>query len=321
MSNKKKLQKIMAEDDQMFQAMSSKQFGRGPIALRTVEQPKKSPPKKRVRKAVRGVSQFTVSPFGVFDALSSSLTASMFPVPQASDKVDASKDVDESEADDSPVQAVPPQANRGEEAPAPTGNNNQLSQDSRDTGSASVEAPEAEDEPQDFDLDPQPSQDVPSLFEPIDASRESDIPDVEVPSLTEVTSGNEPVDFNTPESREIELIVNHDFGIEDDQDPPTLVEKRRERAQNESDAAARNFARRQAPPIAGIPDPVPIQPIRFEGEAEGPNGDEALMAKDRATTQQLEFSQAMVDITEKMALEMQALSIRLRNVELLLDRL
>jgi len=46
-----------------------------------------------------------------------------------------------------------------------------------------------------------------------------------------------------------------------------------------------------------------------------------LIAQDRAATQQLEFARSMVDITEKMAIELQAISIRLRTVELFLDRM
>lgn len=330
MSNKKKLQKIMAEDDRAFQAMSSKQFGRGPIALRSVEQPaKKSPPKKkRASREARGVSQFTVSPFGVFDALSSSLTASMFPLPQASDKVDAGKDDEQGEADESPVQAVSSQASRGEEVSKASGVDNQLPQDSRATEATSVD-----------ELDKDRAQDKFSsanLFNKLDVVPgytfhvRDDGPDVgdmaERMSLGEENNlGPDGVRYdyrtdNLPDNPFKEL--PEEEPEEDEPEINPLVQKRRDRAQSERAAAARNFSQqRQAPPILGIPDPVPIRPIQFEGEAPGPNGDETLITQDRAATQQIEFAQSMVDITEKMALELQAISIRLRTVELLLDRM
>lgn len=308
----KKLQRIVAEDDRMFQAMSSKQFGKGPIALRSAEQPKSTPPKKKKprRVASRGESQFNVMSLGVLDALSNSIYSGTLQKQEEPIEVGANQGDEQGEATGSPEQAVLPKASGKQEEGDTSSDNNQLPQDSRDT-----EPPELSD----FSLEEQSPQEIDSLFSEIEVSRETSVPEFKVPSPTEVNSMGDVTDFKTEAAQEIEDLA--DIDIEDgESEVQSLVQSRRDRAGRESAAAARNFQRSQAPPVLGIPDPTPMRRINLDGDTAAPNDSEQLMAQDNSMTQQMQFSQATVDIMEKMAIELQALSVRLRTVELWLDR-
>lgn len=311
----KKLQRIVAEDERAFQAMTSKQFGKGPIALRSVEQPKSNPPKKKKPRKVasRGESQFNVLSLGVLDALSNSIYSGTLQAPEMPVEMVAGEGDQQSPPTPPAEQEVPSKASREQKESAPEASDDQLPPDPRDT-----QPPEVDD---DFSLEEQQPQDIGNLFNEIEVSRESPVPqEVKVPSATEVTSVGDESIFRTEAAHEVEDLVNEDLGIEDEDEPISLVQSRRDDARRESAAAARNFQRSQAPPILGIPDPAPMRRIELDEQTVAPNDDEKLMAQDNAMTRQMQFSQATVDIMEKMAIELQALSVRLRTVELWLDR-
>lgn len=111
-----------------------------------------------------------------------------------------------------------------------------------------------------------------------------------------------------------------------------LVSRRRAKARRESEAAARNFRRRRGenvppPPIAGIPNPIPnnndfdLGILPGEEKGQGVSPDEKRVAENTSASGTLEFAKSTTELMEKMGTEMQALAVRIRNIENMIDRL
>lgn len=111
----------------------------------------------------------------------------------------------------------------------------------------------------------------------------------------------------------------------DDKPMSPLVQKRREEAWREKSAAARNFQKQHGEyspgPIPGIPNPAPIRDLGDGGEKQVVSDDDKMVAMDAAATGASEFAQGVVDVITKLTDELKALSVRVRNIELVLDRL
>lgn len=107
--------------------------------------------------------------------------------------------------------------------------------------------------------------------------------------------------------------------------------KRRARAKREKEAAARNFRRQRGenvpPPIMGIPDPAPMNgaggggTIGGDQSAEGVTQEESAMATNAAVSAATEYAKQVADLLDKVTTELAALTVRVRNMELLIDRL
>lgn len=111
-----------------------------------------------------------------------------------------------------------------------------------------------------------------------------------------------------------------------------LVSKRRAKARKESGAAARNFRRQRGenvppPPIAGIPNPIPSNDdfdlgiLPGEEKGQGVSPDEKRVAENTSASGTVEFAKSTTELMEKMGTEMQALAVRIRNIENMIDRL
>lgn len=338
----KRLKQIMSEDERLFKAMSPEQFGKGPPALKSIPKAKANPQiKKDQRKANRGISQFNVLPFGVLDALSNTLFKTSQGKQEGVESLGESQGAEQSTSaapTESPVSQDGPRAEE-EKASASVGSELQVDQ-------SGVQPPIDVD----FDIESPfkdaDSDNLGSLFAQDDVlspNFQMDSMDVASPDLTMISKGTS---FKTPEAQEVE-----DLAEEGGQDElPPQVRKRREAAERERQAAARNYHRnrgqfvqqREGPqeepeqeqsttessespstPVMGIPAPVPIS--KLEGEqtqVDAASSDEEMLGRmDAAVSQSTELAGAMADVLDKMIAELTSLSVRVRNMELLLDRL
>lgn len=337
----KRLKQIMSEDERLFKAMSPEQFGKGPPALKSIPKAKVNPQiKKDQRKANRGISQFNVLPFGVLDALSNTLFKTSQGKQESIESLGESQGAEQSTSaapTESPVSQDGPRAEE-EKASASVGSELQVDQ-------SGVQPPIDVD----FDIESPfkdaDSDNLGSLFAQDDVlspSFQMDSMDVGSPDLTMISKGTS---FKTPEAQEVEDLAED--GGQDELRP--LVRKRRERAERERQAAARNFAKsrgqfqqQESPeedpeqeqstaqssespstPVMGIPAPVPIS--KLEGEqtqVDAASSDEEMLGRmDAAVSQSTELAGAIADVMDKMITELTSLSVRVRNMELLLDRL
>lgn len=337
----KRLKQIMSEDERLFKAMSPEQFGKGPPALKSIPKAKANPQiKKDQRKANRGISQFNVLPFGVLDALSNTLFNTSQGKQEGVESLGESQGAEQSTSaapTESPVSQDGPRAEE-EKASASVGSELQVDQ-------SGVQPPIDVD----FDIESPfkdaDSDNLGSLFAQDDVlspNFQMDSMDVGSPDLTMISKGTS---FKTPEAQEVEDLAEE--GGQDDL--PPLVRKRRERAERERKAAARNFARSRgqfqqqegpqeepeqeqsttessespSTPVMGIPAPVPIAKLQGEQEqVDAASSDEEMLGRmDAAVSQSTELAGAMADVMDKMITELTSLSVRVRNMELLLDRL
>ena len=307
----KKLKQIMAFDDQLFKAMSPEQFGKGPPALRTVK-PKSKPQQKEPRKRNHGVSQFDVLPLGVLDALSTSLLRASQGKQEVDEEVDEIESVEQGSQAPSTAETIPATSSRATEAKA--------TQDPRPK--LQVDQPSPDPAPDvDFGTEePVQREDFSNLFSQETVTRpEFEAPEIETPkSGIEIPEASE---FETPESIEVRQLASDS----DDSSVPDLVQARRNRAESERRAAADNFQEQQQQPILGIPNPAPIKPMPWEGQKFDADGnlfeEEKGLGMDAVASGAVEFAQHTVGVLDRLVVEFMALSIRVRNMENLLDRM
>jgi hypothetical protein len=81
------------------------------------------------------------------------------------------------------------------------------------------------------------------------------------------------------------------------------------------------------PPIAGIPNPIPsgddfeLANIPGEEKADSVTSDEKRVAENASSSGTVEFAKSTTGLLEKMGTEMQALAVRIKNIENMIDRL
>lgn len=337
----KRLKQIMSEDERLFKAMSPEQFGKGPPALKSVPKAKANPQiKKDQRKANRGISQFNVLPFGVLDALSNTLFKTSQGKQEGAESLGESQGAEQIASAATTESPFPQDGQRTEEEKASARVGSELQVDQSGVQSPIDVEFDIESPFKDADSDS-----LGSLFSQdnvLSPSIQMDSMDAGSHDLTMISKG---MSFKTPEAQEVE-----DFAESDSKDElPPLVRKRRERAERERQAAARNFARSRQPfqqqespeeepeqeqpvaessqspstPVMGIPAPVPIAKLEGEqAQIDAASSDEEMLGRlDAAVSQSTELAGAMASVMDKMITELTSLSVRVRNMELLLDRL
>lgn len=307
----KRLQRIIAEDEKLFRAMQPGGNGKGAAAIRGEKKPdsKKPRKKKKSKKVSSGVSQFDVFSFGVVDAIQRAMAPVSSPVRETPEEVEASSGAEQGPQVTAAVpQALPP--NRGsQESQKDSRPNPEPREDKRDAepdyGLSESDLPEdiefefAQEEP---DVNAGFSQ----TMDPIDVQGGSDL-------------GLDDFSFESPVVKEVQALADPE--IKSDVKIP-LVQKRRERAQKERQAAAKNFQQQQQAPILGIPNPVPMQHADQDHRVDmAVNEDEASLAIDETANTASALMRNLVDLADRFSEEMQALSVRVRNIELVLDRL
>jgi len=311
----KKLKQIMAFDDQLFRAMSPEQFGKGPPALRTIKQKPKPQQKKDSRKPNHGVSQFDVLPLGVLDALSTSLLRASQGNQEVNEEMDEIESVEQGSQAPSPAETIPTTGTRAAEAKAsPTASPKLQSSQPSIESSQDVDFGLGETD-QGADLD--------SLFNQETVSPPSfSTPKIDTPLAS--IGIPEASEFETPEAMEVRELADDEFQVEQDS-VPDLVKSRRDRAQIERKAAAENFQEQQAQPILGIPNPAPMRQMELDGQKFDSDGnalgEEKGLGMDAVVSQATEFAQHTVSVMDKLTMELMAISVRVRNIENLLDRM
>ena len=309
----KRLQRIMAEDQKLFRAMQPGGNGKGAAAIRGEKKPDSKKPrkkKKRTKKVSSGVSQFDVLAFGVVDAIQRAMAPVSSPARETIEEVETSSDVEQGP----PVAATVPQAlpqNRGSQEsqkdPSPNSESREVKRDAEPDYSLS-ESPIPEDD--EFEFIPE-EPDVNAGFSPT-------IDPINVQGGADL--GLDDFSFESPEVKEVQALAAPEIKGEKKQAP--LVQKRRERAQKERQAAAKNFQQQQQAPILGIPNPVPMQHADQDHRVDmAANPDEVALAIDETANAASGLLRNLVDLMDKFSEEVQALSARVRNIELVLDRL
>ena len=313
----KRLQRIIAEDEKLFRAMQPGQVAKGAAAIRGSEkpEPKKPVKKKSQRRVEKGVSQFNVFSFGVVDAIQRAMAPVSPPAREAIEEVEAGADVKQGQTDASAVQAVPSKASGSQEGTQSASDDSKPRESQRD------------DEP-DYGLE-NPFQELPDepLVLPSQNQPEytyhfrDDTPDM----AGFIQDSMDRLDLNTgfdgePDNPFEEL----DEDVVEDAKPEAnpLVQKRRDRAESERKAAAKNFKEQQQAPILGIPNPVPMQHADQDYRVDmAVNPEEGALVIDESVNAASTLMRGMVELMDRFAEEMQALSVRVRNIELVLDRL
>jgi hypothetical protein len=353
MSVDKRLQKIMQADDRLFRAMEPGQFGRSSALKSTEKRSQKRTNKKKKRDQARirkATSQFDVGLFagltGVLDVLTKGIVGGS---PEVDDGMEEGEDTEQGQDEATSGQESPQKGGRVQEEKKPEARSDQPPKPRSPSLLTGV-----------VDKKDDPASDENFLANSTDENPFVEIPDenpfVEVP---EDNSKSDQLDVfvQNPKSDQFfsdMLGVKFDFRV----DAPDLggmdsgsgnapsqgsastpkakgseskgkisprVQKRREAAQKEKEAAARNFRRQRGeqvpPPVAGIPEPAPISDPGAQGEQQVVNDGEKLGAMDAAASKATEFAQSMVNVMGKLATELQALAVKVRNIESVVDRL
>ena len=309
----KRLQRIIAEDEKLFRAMQPGGNGKGAAAIRGEKKPDSKKPrkkKKRSKKVSSGVSQFDVFSFGVVDAIQRAMAPVSSPAREAIEEVETSSDVEQGP----PVAATVPQAlpqNRGSQEspkdPRPNPEPREPKRDAEPDYSLSEPTAPEEDEFEFAQEEPEVNAGFSPTIDPINVQGGSDL-------------GLEDFSFESPVVKEVQALATPEVKGEKKQSP--LVQKRRERAQAERQAAAKNFQQQQQAPILGIPNPVPMQHADQDHRVDmAVNPEEGAMVIDESTNAASTLMRGLVDLADKFAEEMQGLSVRIRTIEMLLDRL
>ena len=311
----KRLQRIMAEDERLFRAMQPGQVAKGAAAIRGSDKPspKKPVKKKSQKRAEKGVSRFDVFSFGVVDAIQRAMAPVNPPVREAIEEVEASSDVKQGQTDASAVQAVSPKTSGSQEGAPSSSVDTKPRESQRDAEpDYSLENPFQELPDEQLVL---PSQNQPEYTYHF----RDDVPDME--GLIQDSMDRLGLDAGFSDEPDNPFEELDEDGVEDAKpEASPLVQKRRERAESERKAAAKNFKEQQAP-ILGIPNPVPMQHAdQNQGVNAAANPDETALAIDESVNAASELARAMVDLMDKFSTEMTALSVRVRNLELAMDR-
>ena len=320
----KRLQRIIAEDEKLFRAMQPGGNGKGAAAIRGEKKPDSKKPrkkKKRTKKVSSGVSQFDVFSFGVVDAIQRAMAPVSSPAREAIEEVETSSDVEQGP----PVAATVPQAlpqNRGSQEspkdPRPNPEPREPKRDAEPDYSLSESPTPEEGEFEFAQEEPEVNAGFSPTIDPINVQGGADLGlddfSFESPVVKEVQA------LAAPEVKEVQALTAPEVKGEKKQSP--LVQKRRERAQKERQAAAKNFQQQQQAPILGIPNPVPMQHADQDHRVDmAANPDEVALAIDETANAASGLLRNLVDLMDKFSEEVQALSARVRNIELVLDRL
>ncbi len=336
----KRLQRIMAEDERLFKAMQPGQKGKGASSIRGSEKPaSKATKKKPKRKVSNGVSQFDVLAFGVVDAIQRAMAPVSSPAREAIEEVETSSDAKQGSQVGASTETFISSGYRGKEDKADAATDAESLKDRRDPGlDNSLENPFKE-LPDDSVLD----EHIPASFNDAATNRFPELlgDDRKVyfrdydhdvgEAAADMSLGQENnlgpngirYDYRTdnlPENPFKELPEEESEDDESDVNP--LIQKRRDRAQRERQAAAKNFQEQHQAPILGIPNPVPMLHADQDHRVDmAVNEDEVALAIDETANTASALMRNLVDLMDKFSEEMQALSVRVRNIELVLDRL
>lgn len=334
----KRLQRIIAEDEKLFRAMQPGGNGKGAAAIRGEKKPDSKKPrkkKKRSKKVSSGVSQFDVFSFGVVDAIQRAMAPVSSPAREAIEEVETSSDVEQGP----PVAATVPQAlpqNRGSQEsqkdPRPNPESREVKRDAESDNSLENPFKELPDESK---LDEQyigPPQDIVDALAPGSQvymrddgpSMEDIIKNGSYGSENNLGPNGERYDYRTDNLPDNPFKELPEEEVEEEDGPKVnpLIQKRRERAERERQAAAKNFQQQQQAPILGIPNPVPMQHADQDHRVDmAVNPEEGAMVIDESTNAASTLMRGLVDLADKFAEEMQGLSVRIRTIEMLLDRL
>lgn len=331
----KRLQRIMAEDERLFRAMQPGQVAKGAAAIRGSEKPspKKTAKKKSQKRVEKGVSRFDVFSFGVVDAIQRAMAPVVSPAREAPEEVEASSDAQQGSQAGASAETFISSGYRGKESQADSVADLESRKARGDSGADnSLENPfkELPDESKFDEYYSKSSFDIAAAVGlESQVYMRDDGPDIE-DIIKEKSYGSENnlgpdgarYDYRTdnlPENPFKEL--PEEEPEEDEPEINPLVQKRRERAESERKAAAKNFKEQQQAPILGIPNPVPMQHAdQNQGVNAAANPDETALAIDESVNAASELARAMVDLMDKFSTEMTALSVRVRNLELAMDR-
>ena len=334
----KRLQRIIAEDEKLFRAMQPGGNGKGAAAVRGEKKPDSKKPrkkKKRSKKVSSGVSQFDVFSFGVVDAIQRAMAPVSSPARETIEEVETSSDVEQGP----PVAATVTQAlpqNRGSQEsqkdPRPNPESREVKRDAEPDYSLENPFKELPDESK---LDEQyigPPQDIVDALAPGSQvymcddgpSMEDIIKNGSYGSENNLGPNGERYDYRTDNLPDNPFKELPEEEVEEEDGPKVnpLIQKRRERAERERQAAAKNFREQQQSPILGIPNPVPMQHADQDHRVDmAANPDEVALAIDETANAASGLLRNLVDLMDKFSEEVQALSARVRNIELVLDRL
>jgi len=334
----KRLQRIIAEDEKLFRAMQPGGNGKGAAAIRGEKKPDSKKPrkkKKRSKKVSSGVSQFDVFSFGVVDAIQRAMAPVVSPAREAPEEVEAGSHAQQSSQAGASAEAFISSGYRGKESQADSVADLESRKTRGDSGTDnSLENPFKE-LPDESKLDEQyigPPQDIVDALAPGSQvymrddgpSMEDIIKNGSYGSENNLGPNGERYDYRTDNLPDNPFKELPEEEVEEEDGPKVnpLIQKRRERAQKERQAAAKNFEQQQQAPILGIPNPVPMQHADQDHRVDmAANPDEVALAIDETANAASGLLRNLVDLMDKFSEEVQALSARVRNIELVLDRL
>lgn len=357
MAKKKKpnIASIMADHDKLFRSLAPGMFGKAPPMFKGRSDDKK-PRRQKRRDQKRAASQpetsiIDVLSTGVMDAVSGTALAIGGAL-----GISPEQDVPEMETRTIYLPSEKARAKAQSDAssdttaskPTEASSNKDQSQVNSQSDAGSDDELEDFDisEPVEADLD---TTDLDSEVEVDDAQSELEQPDfsaeAQVAQAAEATEAS-PVSggqgysesiASLEESRgksvgdEVAALSQTNMGDTSAPGDDTVVGRRRARAKREKEAAARNFRRQRGenvpPPIMGIPDPTPMKgaggggTIGEDQSAEGVTQEENAMATNAVASAATEYARQVADLLDKVTTELAALTVRVRNMELLMDRL
>lgn len=326
----------MAENDRLLRAFQPGQVPRGAAAIRGSDKPAQKKQVKGSRKKVEsGVSQFDVFSFGVVDAIQRAMAPVASPAREAPEEVETGSDAQQGSQAGASAETFISSGYRGKESQADSVADLESRKTRGDSGTDnSLENPFKElfDESK---LDEHYSGSQYNFPDILSQGSQVYIRD-DGPSLEDVIKeksyGSENnlgpdgarYDYRTDNLPDNPFKELPEEEVEEEDEPKVnpLIQKRRERAERERQAAAKNFKEQQQSPILGIPNPVPMQHAdQDQGIDMAVNPEEGALVIDESVNAASALMRGVVDLMDKFAEEMQALSVRVRNIELVLDRL
>lgn len=361
MAKKKKrdIKKIMTEHDRMFQSLAPGAFGKVPPVFKQSQQESQQGKKPRRQKR-RDQKRASVQPeTSVIDVLSSgvvdAISGATFGLEttsggyfQQGGMATSQVDRQDNAKGEETKQDATPNTSPGVKAQA-SGDGDKPQSDSKPAQDADDGVDNSGDDPdlQEFDISGSEELQTSGVGEPLDqpdvASEVQGSVDASVQQDVGATSKSVQAGVSqgvTESVASLETSRSQDFGKEMDEvsgkgesaSKNPRIAKRREAAKKEKEAAARNFRRQRGenvppPPIAGIPNPIPtgddfeLAKLPGEDQGQGVSPDEKRVAENTSASGTVEFAKSTTELMEKMGTEMQALAVRIRNIENMIDRL
>jgi hypothetical protein len=351
---------IMANHDKMFRSLAPGNFGKVPPVFKQSEkemQQSKKPKRQKRRDQRRAsvqpeTSVIDVLSSGVVDAISGAtfgLETTFGGYFQQGGMATSSSN----RQDDAPREAAQPNATQdtspGVKAQA-SGGGDKPQGDSQPIANADDDLKEFEVDPdlQEFDVSGEGELQTTGVGEPLDqpdvasevqssvsSSIEQDVSEATDSVQATVSQGvsEQVASLESSRSQDFGKEMNEVSGKEvSSKSSNPRIAKRREAAKKEREAAARNFRRQRGesvppPPIAGIPNPIPsgddfeLANIPGEEKADSVTSDEKRVAENASSSGTVEFAKSTTGLLEKMGTEMQALAVRIKNIENMIDRL